>query len=422
MSSRISIHARAPLSFITAPACAYSLKKSRNLVVITLLASMVSACGSQEAPSGPPPATEVGIITLKAQGIDLTATLPGRVMAFQSADVRPQVGGIVKRRVFNEGSYVTAGSVLYELDPATYQSAYASAKANLARATALAGQAQSTAKRFQGLVAMKAVSEQENDDAQALVAQTQADVALAKAALDKARIELGFTRITAPISGRSGKSTVTAGALLTANQAQPLTTVVQLDPIYVDMTQSSSDFLALKRAIEEGGISQAKRIPVTLTLSDGRVYEHTGSVAFSESTVDPGTNSITLRAQFPNPDGDLLPGLFVQASVTQGQQHGVLAPQRALSRNPQGDATALVLDKDNTVQARVVKTSRAIADQWQVTEGLQAGDRLIVDGLQKAKPGSVVKPVPFSGDQQIANPAETAVDKPTAPSAAKKAE
>ena len=239
---------------------------------------------------------------------------------------------------------------------------------------------------------------------------------------------MNYTRITSPISGRSGKSSVTAGALLTANQVQALTTVVQLDPIYVDMTQSSSDFLALKRAIEQGGVNQGKRIPVKLTLSDGRTYEHAGSVAFSESTVDPSTNSITLRAQFPNPDGQLLPGLFVQAEVAQGQQQGVLAPQRALSRNPQGDATAMVLDQDNNVQPRVVKTSRAIGDKWQVVEGLQAGDRLVVDGLQKARPGSVVKPVPFTGDQLVekapakSDEADTAAEKTAAPSAAKKAE
>ena len=390
-----------------------------------VLSSLLSACGSQEAPASAPPPAEVGIITLKAQAIDLTTTLPGRVTAFQTAEVRPQVGGIVKRRVYAEGTEVKAGSVLYELDPATYQAAYASASASLAKANALAKQAKLIAKRYEGLVAIKAVSQQENDDAQASAAQTQADVALAKAALDKARIELNYTRITSPISGRSGKSSVTAGALLTANQAQALTTVVQLDPIYVDMTQSSSDFLALKRAIEQGGVSQRKRIPVTLTLSDGRSYEHIGSVAFSESTVDPSTNSITLRAQFPNPSGQLLPGLFVQAKVVQGQQQGVLAPQRALSRNPQGDATAMVLDQDNKVQPRVVKTSRAIGDKWQVIEGLEAGDRLIVDGLQRAKPGSVVEPVPFTGDQVIA-PAQVESEKTDSssntPSAAKKAE
>ncbi|MBQ0713728.1 efflux RND transporter periplasmic adaptor subunit [Paraperlucidibaca sp.] len=390
-----------------------------------VLSSLLSACGSQEAPASAPPPAEVGIITLKAQAIDLTTTLPGRVTAFQTAEVRPQVGGIVKRRVYAEGTEVKAGSVLYELDPATYQAAYASASASLAKANALAKQAKLIAKRYEGLVAIKAVSQQENDDAQASAAQTQADVALAKAALDKARIELNYTRITSPISGRSGKSSVTAGALLTANQVQALTTVVQLDPIYVDMTQSSSDFLALKRAIEQGGVSQGKRIPVTLTLSDGRSYEHIGSVAFSESTVDPSTNSITLRAQFPNPSGQLLPGLFVQAKVVQGQQQGVLAPQRALSRNPQGDATAMVLDQDNKVQPRVVKTSRAIGDKWQVIEGLEAGDRLIVDGLQRAKPGSVVEPVPFTGDQVIA-PAQVESEKTDSssntPSVAKKAE
>lgn len=390
-----------------------------------VLSSLLSACGSQEAPASAPPPAEVGIITLKAQAIDLTTTLPGRVTAFQTAEVRPQVGGIVKRRVYAEGTEVKAGSVLYELDPATYQAAYASASASLAKANALAKQAKLIAKRYEGLVAIKAVSQQENDDAQASAAQTQADVALAKAALDKARIELNYTRITSPISGRSGKSSVTAGALLTANQVQALTTVVQLDPIYVDMTQSSSDFLALKRAIEQGGVNQRKRIPVTLTLSDGRSYEHIGSVAFSESTVDPSTNSITLRAQFPNPSGQLLPGLFVQAKVVQGQQQGVLAPQRALSRNPQGDATAMVLDQDNKVQPRVVKTSRAIGDKWQVIEGLEAGDRLIVDGLQRAKPGSVVEPVPFTGDQVIA-PAQVESEKTDSssntPSVAKKAE
>lgn len=393
-----------------------------------VLSSLLSACGSQEAPASAPPPAEVGVVTLKAQAIDLMTTLPGRVTAYQTAEVRPQVGGIVKRRVYAEGTEVKAGSVLYELDPATYQAAYASAKASLAKANALAKQAKLIAKRYEGLVAIKAVSQQENDDAQASAAQTQADVALAKAALDKARIELNYTRITSPISGRSGKSSVTAGALLTANQVQPLTTVVQLDPIYVDMTQSSSDFLALKRAIEQGDVSQSKRIPVKLTLSDGRTYEHVGSVSFSESTVDPSTNSITLRAQFPNPDGQLLPGLFVQAEVAQGQQQGVFAPQRALSRNPQGDATAMVLDQDNKVQPRVVKTSRAIGDKWQVVEGLQAGDRLVVDGLQKARPGSVVKPVPFTGDQLVekaptkSGEVDTAANKPAAPSAAKKAE
>ncbi|MEO6698272.1 MAG: efflux RND transporter periplasmic adaptor subunit [Paraperlucidibaca sp.] len=378
------------------------MQRLPTLASALVLSSFLSACGSHDAPPSVPPLAEVGVITLATQTINLSTTLPGRVTAFQTAEVRPQVGGIVKRRVFNEGSHVNAGSVLYELDPAIYQAAYASANASLAKANALAKHAKLIAKRYQGLVAMKAVSQQEFDDTQAVAEQTQADVALAKAALDKARIELNYTRIISPISGRSGKSSVTAGALLTANQAESLTTVVQLDPIYVDMTQSSSDFLALKRAIEQGGVSQAKRIPVQLTLNDGRTYKHTGSVAFSESTVDPSTNSITLRAQFPNPEGELLPGLFVQANVTQGQQQGVLAPQRALSRNPQGDATAMVLDKDNKVQPRVVKTSRAIGDQWQVVDGLQVGDRLVVDGLQKAIPGSTVKPVAFVGDQPVA--------------------
>lgn len=358
----------------------------------------LAGCGGKQAdaPAGGP--VEVGVVTIQPQHLAVSTELPGRTSAYQIAEVRPQVGGILKQRLFTEGADVKAGAPLYQIDPATYQAAYDSARGTLASAEASLLQARLKAGRYKELVAIKAVSQQEYDDASATLSQAQAQVAIARAAVDTARINLGYTRVGSPISGRVGKSSVTPGALLTANQAATLTTVQQLDPIYVDVTQSSTELLRLRRAVESGQVRrEGGKVPVSLTLDDGSRYGRDGTLEFSDVTVDPDTSTVTLRAVFPNPGHELLPGMYVRATIAQGvDEQAILAPQQGVARNSKGEATALVVGKDNKVEPRVLQVSRTVGDKWLVTSGLQAGDRLIVDGLQKAKPGSEVKPVPVA--------------------------
>lgn len=357
---------------------------------------LLSACGEQKQPpaGGPPAAPAVTVVTVQPESVAQVAELPGRTVPYQVAELRPQVTGIVKARLFKEGSEVKLGQVLYRIDPATYQAAYDSARASQARAEANLEAARLKAVRYADLVKIQAVSTQANEEAQAGQKQAQADVGMAKAALDKARVDLDYTRVASPIAGRIGRSTVTAGALVTANQAAALATVQQLDPIYVDLTQSSAELLSLKRALDSGKLARAggNSVPVQLVLEDGSAYAVEGKLAFSEVTVDQATGSVTLRAVFPNPKGELLPGMYVRARLTQGvNRDAMLVPHAAVSRDPKGNATVMVVNAESKVEARIVKAEQSKDDKWVVTEGLAAGDRVIVEGLQKAKPGAPVQ-------------------------------
>lgn len=380
-----------------------------RLITVTgflLAGMMVAGCGKKKDAGGPPQGPpEVAVVTIQPQRVALTTELPGRTSAYLIAEVRPQVGGIIQKRLFTEGTDVKAGQVLYQIDPSTYQAAYASAKAALVRAEANLIPARLREERFRDLVKVKAVSQQDYDDAHAALKQAEADVASAKAAVETARINLAYTRVTAPISGRIGRSTVTDGALATANQAQALATIQQISSMYVDVTQSSSELLTLKRNLASGllknsGAAQAK---VKLLLEDGTPYAQTGTLKFSEVTVDQSTGSITLRAVFPNPKQTLLPGMFVRAIVEEGvSEQAMLVPQRGVSRNPKGEATALVVGAGDKVEQRVIKVVRTVGENWLVNDGLKAGDRVIVEGIQRAKPGTQVKAVAFEAKSEAA--------------------
>ncbi|HVN41823.1 MAG TPA: efflux RND transporter periplasmic adaptor subunit [Steroidobacteraceae bacterium] len=332
-------------------------------------------------------------MTLHAEPVTLVRELPGRSNAYVVAEVRPQVNGIVAERLFTEGGMVKAGQALYQLDDATYRADEQSARANLARAEATLATAQLNARRSAELVKIDAVSRQDDETTQAALLQAQADVKAAKAAADRASVVLGYARIVAPITGRIGKSTVTAGALVTANQSAPLATVQQLDPIYVDVTQSSEELLELRKALATGKLKGASDLPVTILLEDGTRYPHTGRLAFSDVTVDPSTGSYLLRVVVPNPDHLILPGMFVRALVSNGvRQDGILVPQQAVQRDPKGNTSAFVVTKNGSVEARAVVVSQAIGDKWLLEDGLAAGDRVVVEGLQKIKPGLPVQP------------------------------
>jgi membrane fusion protein (multidrug efflux system) len=386
------------------------LFNSLALVLATTL--LMTACSKEQPGTTPGPgaagAPAVTVLTVQTESVPVTAELPGRTSPYLVAELRPQVTGIVKERLFKEGSEVKAGQVLYRIDPATYQATYDSAKASLARAEANLDATRLKAGRYAELVKIEAVSAQANDEAQAAQKQAQAEIAAAKAALAKARVDLDFTRVTSPIAGRIGRSTVTAGALVTANQAAALATVQQLDPIYVDLTQSSTDLMRMKRDLESGKLQRASgnTVPVQLVLEDGSVYRVEGRLAFSEVTVDPATGSITLRAVFPNPKGELLPGMYVRARLNQGvNRDAILVPHAAVSRTPRGEAQAMVVNAENLVEARTVKAEQSVGDTWVVTEGLTAGDRVIVEGLQKIKPGAPVQAQEIGAAPAAAAPA-----------------
>ena len=336
--------------------------------------------------------------------------LPGRTVAVTVSEVRPQINGIIQRRLFTEGQEVAAGQVLYQIDPALYQAAYDSAKANLAQAEASLFSARLLAERYAELVKTEAVSRQQNDDAQAGYKQAEAQVAAARAALDTARINLQYTRITAPVAGRVSASVYTPGALVTAGQAAALTTVRQLDPIYVDITQSSEQLVDLQRQLASGRLRPAGegKIAVQLRLEDGSLYEHAGTLAFTEAAVDETTGMVTLRTVFPNPRRVLMPGQYVRAVVPQGvDEAALLVPQQGVTRGPDGEATALVVAADGKVEARVLKTGRTSGDRWVVSEGLRAGDRVIVEGVQKVRPGAPVRIAEASTETPV-TPVKTA--------------
>lgn len=372
----------------------------RLIALLGVLGSMfvMTGCGRQAAKSPPQGQPEVGVVAVTPAPVVLTTELSGRIAPHLLAEVRPQVGGIIQQRLFVEGSEVKAGQVLYQIDSASRQADYASAEAALAKTEANLIPARLKEERFRELVAVKAVSQQEYDDANALCKQAEAEVAAARAAVEAARINLAYTSIVAPISGRIGRSTVTPGALVTASQALSLATIQQLDPVYVDVTRSSSELLRLKRdlangVIKKNGASQAR---VKLLLEDGSPYPLEGIMKFSEVTVDQGTGSVTLRALFPNPDQLLLPGMFVRAIVQEGiNEQAILVPQRGVSRNPKGEAMVMVVGAEEKVEPRIIKVSRTVGDNWLVSEGLKTGDRVILEGIQKARPGTAVKAVMF---------------------------
>lgn len=350
------------------------------------LLSLLSLAGCQQEPDAAAPARPaplVGVVTLEAQPYTLTSQLPGRTSAYRIAEVRPQVGGIVQKRLFAEGGEVKAGQQLYQIDPATYQATLKSAEASVLSSRALA-------ERYKLLVNERAVSRQQYDEARA--AQLQAE-----AALDKAQIDLRYTKVLAPIGGRIGRSAVTEGALVSSGQSEALAVIQQLDPIYVDVTQPATELLRLRRELAAGQLEKVgdNAARATLTLPDGSAYAHAGRLEFSEVSVDPGTGSVTLRAVFPNPEQQLLPGMFVQAQLQTGSKSAaILAPQQGVTRNAKGEAVAMVVNAENKVEVRTLKAERTAGSFWLVSEGLAPGDRLITEGLQFIQPGVEVQVKP----------------------------
>jgi membrane fusion protein, multidrug efflux system len=393
----------------------------RAALTAGITAVLLAACGKDQG--GPPPPPEVSVVTLKPRPIAITDQLPGRTTAFRVAEVRPQVTGIVQKRLFVEGTEVKAGAQLFQIDSGSYRAAVSSADAALKRAEAQAVSAKLLAERYEPLIAANAVSKQENDEAIASNARAEADVASARAAVDAARINLVYTQVLSPISGRIGRTLVTEGALVTSGQQAPLVTVQQLDPIYVDIAQSSTEILRLRRQFENGQLvkDNNNQAEVTLVLEDGSQYPEHGRLKVSEAQVDPSTGSVVLRAVFPNPRRELLPGMFVRAQLAQGTRSAaLLVPQRGVSHNQKGEATVLLVDKDDKVAERVVTADRAINGEWLITDGLAPGDRVIVDGLQKAKPGSPVKPVPAAEELASSTPGTTDLHVGTANDVAKR--
>ena len=374
--------------------------------VFAPLVLLLAGCGQESAPSpgapgGPsrPPA-QVEVVTLKPQPVTLTTELPGRTSPFRIAEVRPQVNGVLQKRLFTEGADVQEGQQLYQIDPALYQAALDSAEAQLAHANAELASAKSLADRDKALQVTHAVSQQDYDNAAASELQAEADVASANAAIETAQVNLTYTKVLSPITGRTGIS-VTVGALVTANQTTSLVTVQQLDPIYVDIPQAMAQLLRLRRELADGQIKSSgqEQAAVTLTLEDGSAYDQTGQLQFAETTVDQTTGSVILRAIFPNPQKLLLPGMFVTARLQEGvSEAGLLIPQQGVTHDAKGEPTVLVVNADNKVELRVIKTERAVGDKWLVSDGVQAGDRVIVDGVQKAQPGATVVPVETTPD------------------------
>ncbi len=377
---------------------------SRALAVAWLVCAglgLVAGC-AKKAPSSAgrtPPPPEVGVVTVKTESVPLVTELPGRLDAYRVAEVRARATGILLKRNFEEGADVKEGEVLFRIDPAPMQANYDSANAMLARAEANLQQARSKSERFKALVGLRAVSKQDYEDATAMAAQAEAEVQAAQAAVETAKLNLGYATVTAPISGRIGAAKVTEGALVSQTEATPMATIQQLDPIYFDFTQSSKDVLRLRRELEHGQLKSLEpgAAKVTLILEDGTIYPHPGKLLFSDISVDPSTGMVGLRALFPNPEHLLLPGLFARGQLEQAvDTQAITVLQRGVTHGAGGTATALVVSTNNIVEKRTVETSVAFGDKWMVTKGLRPGDRVIVEGVQKARPGSPVKPVPFN--------------------------
>lgn len=388
------------------------------LVATTAGALMVVGCKSgEESQRGAGAgsyggAPEVGVVTIKAEHVPITTELPGRIAASLVAEVRPQVTGIVLKRLFEEGADVKAGDVLYQIDPAIYEASLASAKAALARTTANLKTLRAQLGRYKDLVAIHAVSQQQYDDTESALKQAEADLAADNAAVDAAQINVDYTKIKAPISGRIGRSSITVGALVTANQGAALATIQQLDPVYADVVETSANLLRMKKNIATGRITRdTAEMPAHLRLENGSSYSHAGVVQFSDVTVDPSTASVVLRTSFPNPDGWLLPGMYVRVTIEEGVNEGaMLVPQRGVTFNPRGEATAFVVDASNNAELRTLEIGRSIGGSWLVHSGLQEGDRVIVEGTQRVRSGGPVVPVPAgaSGGAETVEPTEGA--------------
>jgi membrane fusion protein (multidrug efflux system) len=371
----------------------------RSPILGLALALLLAACGAKDAGKKPPP-PEVGYVVLTSQSAPLNVELAGRTTAYETSEVRPQVAGVIKARRFEEGALVRAGQTLYEIDPSLYRAAVAQAQANLENAEAAREAAEAKAARYRPLAAMEAVAKQDYTDAAAAAKQAAAAVAQTRAALETAQINLEFTRVPAPISGRIGRSLATTGALVTNGQASALTTIQRLDPIFVDIQQSSADLVALRRSLSAGGVTAASTA-VHLVLEDGSDYPLVGQLEFAEAVVDPNTGTVTLRARFPNPSGLLLPGMYVRAKLSQATaQNVILVPQQAVSRDPRGAATVFVVGADSKAVLRTISADRTVGDKWLATSGLKAGDRVIVEGLDRVKPGQAVRPVPAGSPPQ----------------------
>ena len=373
----------------------HRLRASIALLFVSSSLILSGCSDSQSAVNTAPKDPEVGVVTLALQSTTLKSELAGRTAAQMVAQIRPQVGGIVQKRAFTEGAMVKAGELLYQIDPASYQAAQASAKAGVARAEATAAAARLKAKRQADLFAIEAISQQDNEDAQTALQQAEADVASARAALETASINLARTRIVSPIAGRVEASTVTPGALVTANQETALTTVQQLDPIYVDIPQSSLEVLLLRKALASGALkSEGDAARIQLVLEDGSTYAHEGKLQFAGVTVNTTTGAVTLRALVPNPERMLMPGMYVRARLDKGTDpEALLVPQPGIGRDNTGKATALVVNAENKVEQRKVEVAEAIGTNWRVTDGLKAGERVIVEGSGKVRPGQSVRVV-----------------------------
>jgi membrane fusion protein (multidrug efflux system) len=358
----------------------------------------LAACKEETAAAAPqpPPPPQVGVMVVAPQPVERKTELPGRISAVLSADVRPQVTGIVQTRLFTEGSEVTQGQQLYQIDPASYQAAYDSAMATLQHDEAAFANAQAKAQRFETLLKSNTVNRQDYEDARATAQEDQANIAVARAAIQQAQINLLYTKVLAPIAGHIGRSAVTPGALVTANQSTALATVTQLDPIFVDLNQSTITLLRLQQEMAAGQLEPAGdgAAKVSLKLEDGTPYPLAGALQFTEVTVDAGTGTVLIRAKFPNPQHLLLPGMYVHAEIEEGvNRNAMLLPQQAVSHNSHGDPTVLVVGADNKVEVRTIQTGSAVGSQWVVTGGLKAGEAVVVDGLQNAHPGATVQPV-----------------------------
>ncbi|WP_430727475.1 efflux RND transporter periplasmic adaptor subunit [Undibacter mobilis] len=371
------------------------IAKIVTLAILAALAGCKPASNDKATASAGADRPEVGVVTLYPQAVAITAELPGRVVASLTAEVRPQISGIIQRRLFIEGNEVAEGAPLYQIDSAPYQAAYNSASAALQKADASVPSAQAKVERYQGLVKQNAISKQELDDAVATLAQARADVATAKANVETARINLDYTTIKAPIGGRTDKSSLTPGALVTAGQTSVLTTIRTLDPIFVDVTQSSTNLLNLRQSIDAGRVNIAgSNVAVKLKLENGTIYPLTGKLEFSEANVSTSTGTFTVRAVFPNPQRLLLPGMYARAIVEEGvAPNSFLVPQRAVTRNTKGEATAMFLDRNGNVEERVLSIGRSVGNNWLVGSGIANGDRVIVEGIQFVRVGQQAKGV-----------------------------
>lgn len=371
-------------------------RKCLLLIPLFFSSVIITACDNKPAVKNTAIEPEVGVITLAPSSVNIKSELPGRAVSFEIAEIRPQVGGIIIKRNFIEGDKVSKGASLYQIDPAPLQAQLDSAKGALAKALATANNVRLTLNRQSALLKSNYVSRQDYDTTRSQLNEAQANVAVAKADLEQATINLRYANVTSPIDGISGKSSVTVGALVTANQQNALVTVQRLDPIYVDLTQSVQDFLRLKEEKANGKIAQQQgKIPVELMLENGKPYRHTGTLEFADPAVDETTGSVTLRAVFPNPEGEILPGMYVTALLDEGSQQNVLmVPQQGVTHNAQGKATVLLLDQENVVQLREINAVKAVGNQWLVTAGLRPGDRVIVSGLQRIRPGVKARVLP----------------------------